>query len=69
MGIFDQPDRRPVAVVVTTDGRRVHVPVETAEVPLLSLIRSILLGIESLLGLLITGSRRENGGTRGNDRS
>ena len=69
MSIFDQPDRRPVAVVVTTDGRRVHVPVETAEVPLLSLIRSILLGIESLLGLLITGSRRENGGTRRIDRS
>jgi hypothetical protein len=69
MGIFDQPDRRPVAVVVTTDGRRVNAPVETAEVPLLSLIRSILLGIESLLGLLITGSRRENGGTRRNDRS
>jgi len=69
VGIFDQPDRRPVAVLVTTDGRRVHVPVETAEVPLLSLIRSILLGIESLLGLLITGSRRENGGTRRNDRS
>jgi hypothetical protein len=69
VGIFDQPDRRPVAVVVTTDGRRVHVPVETAEVPLLSLIRSILLGIEGLLGLLITGSRRENGGTRRNDRS
>jgi hypothetical protein len=69
VGIFDQPDRRPVAVVVTSDGRRVHVPVGTAEVPLLSLIRSILLGIESLLGLLITGSRRENGGTRGSDRS
>jgi hypothetical protein len=69
VGIFDQPDRRPVAVVVTSDGRRVHVPVETAEVPLLSLIRSILLGIEGLLGLLITGSRRENGGTRRNDRS
>jgi hypothetical protein len=69
VGIFDQPDRRPVAVVVTFDGRRVHVPVETAEVPLLSLIRSILLGIEGLLGLLITGSRRENGGTRRIDRS
>jgi hypothetical protein len=68
VGIFDQPDRRPVAVVVTTDGRRVHVPVGTAEVPLLSLIRSILLGIEGLV-LLITGSRRENGGTRRNDRS
>lgn len=69
MGISNQPDRRYVAVVVTTDGRRVHVPIENAEVPLLSLIRSILLGIESLVGLLITGSRRENGGTRRNDRS
>jgi hypothetical protein len=69
VGIFDQPDRRTVAVVVTTDGRRVHLPIGNAEVPALSLIRSILLGIESLVGLLITGSRRENGGTRRNDRS
>lgn len=68
MGISNQPDRRSVAVAVTTDGRRVHVPIENAEVPLLSLIRSILLGIEGLV-LLITGSRRENGGTRRNDRS
>jgi hypothetical protein len=64
----NEPDRRPVAVVVTTDGRRVHVPVGGAEVPFLSLIRSILVGIESLLGL-ITGSRRENGGTRRDDRN
>jgi len=58
-------DRRPVAVVVTSDGRRVQMPLEdgSLEVSLLSLIRSLLLGIESLLGL-ITGSRRENGGTR-----
>jgi len=69
VGISNQPDRRTVAVAVTTDGRRVHLPMENAEVPLLSLIRSILLGIEGLLGLLITGSRRENGGTRRNDRS
>lgn len=62
------PDRRPVAVVVTTDGRRIHVPVGNAEVPVLSLVRSILVGIESLV-LLITGSRRENGGTRRDDRS
>jgi hypothetical protein len=65
----NQPDRRPIAVAVTADGRRVQVPLENAEVPVLSLIRSILLGIESLVGLLITGSRRENGGTRRNDRS
>jgi hypothetical protein len=58
-------DRRPLAVVVTTDGRRVYVPVEddSLEVSLLSLIRSLLAGVESLLGL-ITGSRRENRGTR-----
>jgi hypothetical protein len=55
------PDRRTVAVAVTSDGRRVHVPVEPAEVPVLSLIRSLLVGIESLLGL-ITG--RRDGGTR-----
>ena len=68
MRISNEPDRRPLAVVVTTDGRRVQVPVEN-EVPVLSLIRSILVGIESLLGLLITGSRREHGGTRRDDRS
>jgi hypothetical protein len=58
-------DRRPVAVVVTSDGRRVQMPIEDSslEVSLLSLIRSLLVGIESFLAL-ITGSRRENGGTR-----
>ena len=66
MAPFDAPDRRPVAVVVTSDGRRVNVPVERAEVPLLSLIRSILVGIESLV-LLITGGR-DHGGTRRSDR-
>jgi hypothetical protein len=60
------PDRRTVAVVVTTDGRRVHVPVEAAEVPVLSLLRSILLGLEELV-LLITGRRGD--GTRRSDRS
>jgi hypothetical protein len=55
------PDRRPVAVAVTSDGRRVHLPVEPVEVPVLSLLRSLLVGIESLLGL-ITG--RRDGGTR-----
>jgi hypothetical protein len=56
-----------VAVVVTTDGRRVTVPLSDLDskgVSLLGLIRSLLAGLESLLGLLITGSRRENGGTR-----
>jgi hypothetical protein len=69
LGRFDQQDRRRVAVVVTTDGRRVHVPVEAdglADVSLLALLRS-LLGLDGLLGL-ITGSRRENGGTRRDER-
>ena len=68
MGLFDQPDRRPVRVAVTSDGRRVQMPVEQPEVPVLSLIRSILVGIESLV-LLITGARREHGGTRKDDRT
>jgi hypothetical protein len=70
LGRFDQQDRRQVAVVATTDGRRIHVPIEPtglADVSLLALLRS-LLGLDGLLGL-ITGSRRENGGTRRNGRS
>ena len=67
MGVSNLPDRRNVAVVVTTDGRRAHLPIETAEVPVLSLIRSILLAIESLAGL-IAGDRRDHGGTRRGDR-
>jgi hypothetical protein len=63
----NQPDRRSVAVVVTTDGRRVQLPVETAEVPVLSLLRSILIGLEDLLGLIV-GNRREDRGTRGTGR-
>jgi hypothetical protein len=62
---LDRQDRRPVAVVLTTNGRRVHMPVGSnglADVSLLSLLRS-LLGLDGLLGL-ITGSRRENGGMR-----
>ena len=58
-----------VAVVVTSDGRRMHVPIEPnqlSDVSLLALLRS-LLGLDGLLGL-ITGSRRENGGTRRNGR-
>ena len=69
LGEFDRQDRRAVAVVMTTNGRRVHMPVGTnglADVSILSLLRS-LLGLDGLLGL-ITGSRRENGGTRGDGR-
>ena len=61
-------DRRPVAVVVTVDGRRVQMPVgapDTIEANLLSLIRSLLVGLEGVLGL-ITG--RGEGGIRRDER-
>ncbi len=70
LDFFQGHSRSRVAVVVTSDGRRVTVPVrdlESHDVSLLDLIRSLLAGLESL-GLLITGSRRENGGTRRNER-
>ena len=67
MSFSNQPDRRRVAVAVTSDGRRVQIPVENAEVPVLSLIRLILVGIEEFV-LLITGARREHGGRRRDDR-
>jgi hypothetical protein len=65
MAKLDGRDRRRVAVVVTTDGRRVNMPVEDGldNVPFGDVVRSLLLGLDSLLGL-ITGSRRENGGMR-----
>ncbi|HET7181850.1 MAG TPA: hypothetical protein VFI15_06415 [Candidatus Limnocylindrales bacterium] len=66
MAPFNAADRRPVVVAVTSDGRRVNVPVDSAEVPLLSLLRSLLVGIESFV-LLITGGR-DHGGTRRSDR-
>jgi hypothetical protein len=65
LGWFDSEDRRKVAVVATTDGRRVHVPIEPAglgDVSLLDLLRS-LPGLDGLLGL-ITGSRRDRGTRR-----
>jgi hypothetical protein len=67
LGLFNGRDRRHVAVVITTDGRRVQMPLNDAGLQdgsILSLLRSLLLGLDGLLGLLITGSRRENGGTR-----
>src|SRR5262245_55181628 len=59
---LDGQDRRTVAVVVTADGRRVHMPVEPAslDVALRSLLISLRLGLDGLLGL-ITGSRRDRG--------
>ncbi len=62
MGLFSGRDTRRVAVVITTDGRRVHVPVEdrrSFDVSILG-IRSLAL---FLIGL-IRSPRRESGGPR-----
>jgi hypothetical protein len=67
LDVFHGHHRNSVAVVVTADGRRVTVPLRdlaSRDVSVLDLLRSLLVGLEGLLGLLITGSRRENGGTR-----
>lgn len=71
LGLFDGRNRRHVAVVVTSDGRHIQMPVNDSgldDVSLLGLLRSLLAGLDGLLGLLITGSRRENGGNRRNGR-
>jgi hypothetical protein len=56
-------DRRHVAVVITSDGRRVQMPMDSGLLDVSVLLRTLALGLENLLEL-ITGSRRENGGTR-----
>jgi hypothetical protein len=65
LGQFESRDRRRVAVAVTSDGRRVQLPLANSplDATLFEILRSLLLGLDGLLGL-ITGSRRENGGTR-----
>jgi len=68
VGLFSGQDRRRVAVVLTVDGRAMPLPVGQSgllDVSLLGILRSLGLGLLGLLGL-ITGSRRENGGTRRN---
>ncbi len=63
MGLFNDRNRRHVAVAITTDGRRVQVPADNlgiVDVSLLGLIRSVELGIERVF-VLITGSRRGDG--------
>jgi hypothetical protein len=65
LGQFEGRDRRRVVIAMTTDGRRVQLPV--SDNPLVDatfgILRSLLLGLDGLVGL-ITGSRRENGGSR-----
>jgi hypothetical protein len=64
VSFFDRQDRRPAAVVVTTDGRRVTVPLDELETESGRVSpRSLLLSLLGLLGL-ITGSRREPGGRK-----
>jgi hypothetical protein len=70
LSLFEGRDRRRVAVAVTSDGRRVQIPLNDpslTEVAFLGIIRSLLVGLDGLLGL-ITGSRRENRGTRRDER-
>ena len=66
MGLFEGRKRQRVVIAVTSDGRRVQMPLDDhglVDVSLLGILRSLLLGLDGLLGL-ITGSRRENGGPR-----
>jgi hypothetical protein len=68
LGLFERQDRRRVAIAIMADGRRVQIPLnDSGSDALLGILRSLLLGLDGLLGL-ITGSRRENGGTRRNGR-
>jgi hypothetical protein len=64
MGLFDRHGRRPIAVLVTSDGRRVNVPLDDLETDSGRVsLRSLLLSLLGLLGL-ISGSRQEPGGRR-----
>ena len=63
MGLFNSRNRRHVAILVRTDGRRVQVPTDDlglVDVSLLGLLSWIELGVERVF-VLITGSRRETG--------
>jgi len=63
LGLFNSRNRRHVAILVRTDGRRVQVPADNlglVDVSLLGLLRTIEFGIERVF-VLITGSRREAG--------
>jgi len=63
LGLFNGRDRRQVAVVVTTDGRRVQVPLDELglanDVSLLGILRSLALSLAGLLGQIGRASCRE----------
>ena len=65
--MFNGQDRRHVAVVVTSDGRRVSVPLNSGldDVSLIGILRSLLLGWTAFSGLLPApgGRTEELGGT------
>ena len=65
MGLFDGRDRRLVVVVVTSDGRRVQMPIapDGTDVYLRAILVALRLRLDGLLGL-ITGSRRDRGTRR-----
>jgi hypothetical protein len=70
LSVFNETDRRHVAVVITSDGRRVRVPVADSglvDVSPIGILRFLVLGLDGLLGL-ITGSRRETDGLRRDER-
>ena len=68
LDFFQGRNPNPGAVVVTSDGRRRNVPHPHQEPHggiSVDQIHTLLAGLDGLLELLlITGSRRENGGTR-----
>src|ERR1039457_4614676 len=64
LGYLDRQDRRPVAVLVTSDGRRVNVPLDELQSDSGRVSpRAVLLSLLGLLGL-IRGARQEPGGRR-----
>jgi len=70
LSLFHGRDRRNVAIAIRADGRRVSMPIRGSglvDVSLSGLLGSLLLELDGLIGL-ITGSRRENGGTRRTER-
>ncbi len=63
MGLFNNRNRRHIAIAIRSDGRRVQVPQDNlglVDVSLLGFLRTLEFGIERVF-VLITGSRRGDG--------